>query len=73
MARKIDPQTGKPDDRNGRDAGGGPADDIPANQFRKRKGKKLTRAQARDAARRKVEKKIAAKKNDKKKSFPRYA
>lgn len=35
--------------------------------------KKLTKAQMRDAARRKVEKKIAAKKSDKKKSFPRYA
>lgn len=29
--KKVDPRTGKPDDRKGRDPRGGPADDVPMN------------------------------------------
>lgn len=83
MAGKVDPRTGKPDDKNGRDPRGGPADDIPYSQFKskgandpasgagdpkggpygpdntgtksKKKFKKLTKAQAQQIAKRRMQ------------------
>jgi len=49
----VDPRTGKPDDKNGRDPRGGPADDIPAKG--NKKFKKLTKSQAQQIAKRRVQ------------------
>ncbi len=68
--RLVDPRTGKPDDKNGRDPRGGPADDVPpgpndpkggpygpdnTGTKSKKKFKKLTKAQAQQIAKRRMQ------------------